>query len=133
MSRRVALAVVVVGAVVFAAGCVQQPGSPPPTTEGVWWPAGCYDSTWDGEVWWGDLVFDGTPDVFANGTFFHSNDGTCSGGAMSTPTIVRAADSAEADAKCVELTQTPAIWPLDNSGFDSAPADAWVCGYVPLA
>ena len=91
----------------------------------MWWSAGCKDSEWPSI---GDLNFGGNVDVVNNATLYSvgdevQTDGTCSGSAETYTTVVRAANLAAAQAKCLSLTGDSDVQPLWY--YAGAPADGW--------
>jgi hypothetical protein len=75
-----------------------------------------------------DIGYYGPINTRGHSDLFPSRDGTCTGVRGSSPTIVRAADGAGANALCQALTGSPGLRShLRTAGYTTAPADFWEC------
>lgn len=112
-----------------ATACAPTPGGPGDS----WAAAGCYDSPVADAP---DLTYNGVADSVGN---LHaslqvpqltlSSDGSCSGVALTgeySLTLVRAADEAAAEVRCVGLGLAAGAGQI-ISEYPGFPADAWVC------
>ncbi len=102
------------------------------TTVPTWIAAGqCFDGAASQ-----DMQFVGPVNAANNVLGYASTDGTCTGGTVGAATLVRAADQAEADALCADLTPaTPVALNALGSGVvttPALPADAWQCWFTPV-
>ncbi len=135
MSRSQRLAVTMAAAAAMAASVAV--GCTPTTPPAPWAAAGCYNSPVADSP---DLRFNGTANAADNLTvsldlssFALSTDGTCAGLPLGAPyalSLVRAADSAAAEARCVTLGLDNGVGQI-QSEYPTFPADAWVCNPAP--